>query len=290
MATYNAAVTGHWQQMPYMAYQASRAGAPLFVWQQPTRVTIPADPTMRAFMAWEDSTYRAARRPADRMAYLGTVVTDFVGLVIPLPLLLPLLLVAVAMRNWWVRFAAATGAWVVAGMGLSAYFNPHYAAPLVAPLLVLQAAALRWLSRLQVRRVRLGHMLAVGVVVLWFLCGIGTTVGTLLAATPASRAAVAAEWPRQRLLIGDTLAHRFGPGLVIVRYGPEHGSGDEWVYNAARIDASPIVWARDLGEHENRSLLDFFPGRAAWIVDVDSDAGPFRVTRYRPLAEPAPTR
>jgi len=73
--------------------------------------------------------------------------------------------------------------------------------------------------------------------------------------------------------------------VVIVRYGPDHGVGDEWVYNAANIDASPIVWAHDLGDEQNRSLLAYFRDRAAWLVNVDTDAGPYRVTRYHPQAE-----
>jgi hypothetical protein len=248
-------------------------------------MAVSTDPTMRAFMAWEDSTYRAAREPAGRVAYLGSVVTDFLGLVIPLPLLLPLLLIPIAMRDWWTRFGVATSAWTVAGMGLASYFNPQYAAPYLALMLALYGACLRWLSRLGTRRVRLGTALAVSIVALWFLAGIGSTVRDFATTTPASRAADATEWPRQRRLIADTLARHFPRNVVIVRYGQDHGSGDEWVYNAANIDASPVVWARDLGDEGNQPLLDYFRDRAAWIVNVDSDYGPYRVTRYHPRAE-----
>jgi hypothetical protein len=36
-----------------------------------------------------------------------------------------------------------------------------------------------------------------------------------------------------------------GKQLVIVRNSTRHNPLDEWVYNAADIDVSEIVWARD---------------------------------------------
>ncbi|HLK21292.1 MAG TPA: hypothetical protein VKT81_20215, partial [Bryobacteraceae bacterium] len=54
-----------------------------------------------------------------------------------------------------------------------------------------------------------------------------------------------------------------------VRYSPRHMFQDEWVYNAADIDGSRVVWARDLGAEENEKLLRYYPGRTALLLESD---------------------
>ena len=41
----------------------------------------------------------------------------------------------------------------------------------------------------------------------------------------------------------------------------------QWIYNDADIDASRIVWARDMGEERNGELEKYFIGRKVWMVD-----------------------
>lgn len=41
----------------------------------------------------------------------------------------------------------------------------------------------------------------------------------------------------------------------------------QWIYNAADIDASPVVWARDMGGQENQALLKYFHDRQVWLLD-----------------------
>jgi hypothetical protein len=52
----------------------------------------------------------------------------------------------------------------------------------------------------------------------------------------------------------------------------------QWIYNAADIDGSPVVWARDLGPEQNRALMDYFRGRMVWLVDPNVQ--PARITPY----------
>jgi hypothetical protein len=86
-----------------------------------------------------------------------------------------------------------------------------------------------------------------------------------------------------RIAINRSLAEAPGKQLVFVRYGPRH-LFDEWIHNAADIDASRVVFAGDLGAQENETLRRYYPDRTAWILEPD--AHPPQLTPY-PAATPA---
>jgi len=66
------------------------------------------------------------------------------------------------------------------------------------------------------------------------------------------------------------LSQRPGKQLVIVHYSPEHSPDQEWVYNAADIDASKVVWAREMDAASNAQLLAYFKDREVWLLNADS--------------------
>jgi hypothetical protein len=76
--------------------------------------------------------------------------------------------------------------------------------------------------------------------------------------------------PERRIEINRQLAQASGKQLVFVRYWPQHTFQDEWVYNAADVDGSRIVWARDLGSTENELLQRYYPDRKAWLLEPDA--------------------
>jgi hypothetical protein len=79
-------------------------------------------------------------------------------------------------------------------------------------------------------------------------------------------------WPRGNLERAGILYQLRGiPGeqLVIVRYGPDHDVNREWVWNLASIDSAKVIWARDMGDAQNRELLDYFNSRRVWQLDAD---------------------
>jgi len=57
-----------------------------------------------------------------------------------------------------------------------------------------------------------------------------------------------------------------GLHLVFVKNRTDQNETD-WVYNAADIDASEIVWACDQGPASNQELINYFGTRKVWIVD-----------------------
>ena len=67
--------------------------------------------------------------------------------------------------------------------------------------------------------------------------------------------------------IKSDLEGRTGKHLVIVHHQYHEVPSIDWVYNAADIDSSKVVWARDMGFLKNRELIAYYPDRQVWYVD-----------------------
>jgi len=73
----------------------------------------------------------------------------------------------------------------------------------------------------------------------------------------------------ERAHIAAGLEKLQGKQLVIVRYSSSHDPYDEWVYNAADIDGSKVIWAREMDSAEDRDLLHYYKDRRVWLVQPD---------------------
>jgi hypothetical protein len=87
-----------------------------------------------------------------------------------------------------------------------------------------------------------------------------------------------AHYGTDRARIEAQLQQLPGKELVIVRYTPEHNPLDEWVYNAADIDGSKVVWAREMDAVDNLELFHYYPDRKVWLAEPD--AQPASVSPY----------
>src|SRR5262249_60399154 len=83
--------------------------------------------------------------------------------------------------------------------------------------------------------------------------------------------------PEGRNAIQERLDAVPGQHLVFLHRETKLRSGT-WVHNAADIDNSPIVWARDLGSEENEELKRYYPDRTVWLFEPD--VRPPKLTRY----------
>lgn len=208
------------------------------------------------------------------------------------PLYLALAIFLAGIRGYRSGWVAVTLALFALGVNFFPAFQEHYVAACACLFVLASVAGLERLSRWTIGGHRAGREAAW---ILMALCaaefGLWYTVH-LFDTTPVSRALEPYEtWdvvnhgnPERRIFVRDALERIPGRLLVLVRYSARHRFQDEWVYNRADIDASRIVWARDLGPVENRKLTAFYPGRT--VLVLEPDVRPPRLGPYAADSEP----
>jgi hypothetical protein len=268
MGYYNFRVTGNPLRMPYLVHEETYAAAPSFLWQSPrTELTYRHKELQDFWLGWVMPMYSHQRSaPGFLEGAWWKMRTVLLGCFPTLIVVLPLLGLAWSWRtNRWTRVALALiGAFSLAllpTIGIA----PHYVAPVFGLIFVLELAGIRQLRLWRWRGRTAGRLLVQGILALWLIWLIPKTI-------QLARADRSEEWRAQisqRANILDQLQREPGLHLVIVRYGPNHNTHAEWVYNQADIDASKVVWAREMDEDHNRRLLEYFKDRRVWLLEPD---------------------
>jgi hypothetical protein len=263
IAYYNRSITGFASLMPYWIHDRIYTIAPPFLW-----MSLAAEPhynhaVIREY--WTGFGLDEYTRQMD-VARLGetlrTKVVVFWRFYVGVLWTAPCIAVVLALRTPWIRLAAATSIWFFVVLLGETYTLAHYAAPIAGILFVLIAAGLRRMSVVRVRRRPVGR----AAVVCLCIASVGSLAGQIVLRKRPHDA-----WDQVRARVLSELTATAEPDLVIVRYGSKHDPDDEWVFNTADIEASPVVWARDMSRDENRELVDSFRGRRVWLLEVDMD-------------------
>ena len=273
MAYYNYRVTGDPLRLPYVEHDAQYAVTTPFLWLEPH-----PEPTYRhaAIREWavgyQYDLYLRQQTLAGFLTEARAKAVELLRLIIP-PVMLPLAIVIglIPGRRWRRGRVLAAVACAVVGVGLLSEIVvwPHYAAP-VLPLFVLLGVlgvgrTSTWLERRLGRRGLAAWAPAVLVVaVLATSCGTAINVVT----SDAWRYRDGPAYRRAEMVAA--LEAEPGDDLVFVRYGASRNLDNEWVYNAADLGAAPVIWARDMSAARNAQLMEWYPGRRAWIVDIDA--------------------
>ncbi len=255
-------VTGSAFRMTYVVNRAQYAIAPYFFWQKPNPEPDYRHPAMREFYHWELGLYQAnltplgfMRRTADKLSlwwsfYLGPLLT------------IPLFAFPYVLRDRRMRFPLIVLAIFVLGLALEVFNFPHYFAPATSLLYLVLIQCMRHLRLWQWKQKPVGLALVRSIPML------ALAMVILRVGAAALHAPIEPAWPRgnlERAHIGKCLAARPGKSLVIVSQHPILVD-KEWVYNDADIDASNVVWARDMGEPSNTELAEYFRGRHIWML------------------------
>jgi hypothetical protein len=282
MAYYNYRVFGDPLTLPYQVNRTTYASAPVFLWQQPRREPVYRHRVMRDFYTnWELADFRRAQTPAGFLRgsakKLAIVVFFFFGMA----LLPPLIMLPRVLRDRRVRFLLAAGGVFAVGLSMNAWLFPHYVAPFACAIYVVLLQAMRhlrvWRPGNQPVGLALVRAVAIACVI---LAGLRLYAGPLHLSIPRSPTLWYGTEPfgLPRARIQAELERHSGPQLAIVRYAPDHAPFDDWVYNAADINRSKVVWAREMEKRNSLPLLNYFRDRTAWLVEPDSN--PPRISPY----------
>jgi hypothetical protein len=194
-----------------------------------------------------------------------------------------------------VRFLVVCVLVLAVGMMIEIFLLPHYLAPFTAAFYAIGLQAMRHLRLWRPEGQPVGSAIVRLTVVFCFvLAGLRLYAAPLhlrLAQWPAS------EWSGtwygpghfgvERANLEAGLEQLPGRQLVIVRYSSDHNPFDEWVYNAADIDNSKVIWARGMDTANDLELIHYYRDRKVWLVQPDkqpTEISPYTVSGLESVA------
>lgn len=264
MARYNWRVTGHAALPPY-AYDARlHDRAAMFLWQTP-----------KPAIHYDNAEMENFYNQYERLAYDRTWITlksvfadkwEHCSLAFLWPacwLLVPG--VFFLYRDARFRFLLVTLLSVLFGYCLVVWPGPHYIAPAAAILFAVLAQSIRHLRTIRIFGRPIGAALSRAL-----LLALVFDVSLLVVQSLGDSQG----WGGWGLSDRADLLHELettpGKHVVLVRYGPDHSVHEEWVFNAADIDGSKVIWARDLPGEVNDQLFRYYPDRTIWLAQPDT--------------------
>jgi putative component of toxin-antitoxin plasmid stabilization module len=275
-AYYYYRVTGNPFRMTYQVNRATYATAPYFIWQNARPEPQYRHAVMRRLYRRElgefneNETVRGyLRRTAVKLGSCWRVYFNPI-------LTLGLFALPWVFRDRRMRFPLYAMGFFILGLSVETFLLPHYVAPALGLIYILLMQCMRHL-----RFWKFGTRPS-GATLVRMIPALSVAMLVIRLMLIASSVHIEA-WPGgnlERAKVVQELDREPGPQLVLVRYKPDHIVDVDDVYNSADIDASKIVWARDMGEPDNQELLNYYRNRSAWLYEPDQS--PPRLVPYSP--------
>jgi len=281
MGYYDLRVFGNPTTLPYTVNRANYALAPYYVWQKPRPEPAYRHAEMRRFYEVDElkDYYRVHSRT--RFPFITLVkalrgILFFSGVVfLPALFMLPW-----ALRDRRIRFLVICLIVLACGMTIEIYLFPHYLAPFTAAFYAVGMQSMRHLWQWRPGGQPVGmSMVRVTVSICVLMAGLRVFDRQIQCPVPGYPFSTwICNWfgpdhfVSEREKVWGALAQNPGGQLAIVRYSPGHNPVDEWVYNGADIDASKVIWARDMDQASNAELIRYYRDRKVWLVQPDSPA------------------
>jgi hypothetical protein len=253
MAYYNFRVTGDALTLPYQAHEKQYAVAAAFLFQPARPVPEYHHKELKDFWAgWDVEVLRIheAKPALYWTVQMASLVPFFLGIG---PELLAILVALWAWRVREIRLALIATVLFFLPLFFAKAFPAHYVAPMTAVFLLAVTLALQRLGT------KTRFLLAC------ILLATAVEFALAIIHPPSDFILEQREFAAKRSAILSELRSLPGDHLVIVQYAPGHNVREGWIYNAADIDGSRVVWAHDMGALKNKELTGYYPARTVWL-------------------------
>jgi len=259
-------VTGNPFVMTYSVNRGTYARGQYFLWQASRPERVYRHPAMQKFYDDEYRYFEEGRTPKGFFKHLPDKAFTFWKFYLGPFLTIPLLALPYILRDRRMRFPLFASIVFLLGLAVETFFYGHYFAPATGLLYLFLIQGMRHLWTWQWRGKPVGSALVRAIPV---LC---CAMAILRVTAVIAHAQIEPAYPRgnlERVNIVRSLENLPGQHLILVRYAKDHIPEHDWVYNNADIDASKIAWAWDMGEPDNRELLQYFKTRRVWLIEPD---------------------
>jgi hypothetical protein len=275
LAFYNYRVTGGIFQLPYGLHEKTYSVSPLFIWEE-----LPPTPGYRHDIIREFHASFELPVYLEKRSFRGFISRNFAALMFFLffgwgIFAIPLFgafrsLVPWVWRNRWGRIALSVYVVFATGIMVAIHNRLHYWAPITALNYFFVIQGIR-LWRFRDRRV--------GQLVPFLVSAMAATLLAILVyRSIGSTDDLSPNRQRARLL--RQLNASKEKHLIVVKYGPHHSYQNDWIFNGANIDASKVVWAREMEMPQNCKLINYFKDRVIWLLEIDRDEDPVKLRPY----------
>ncbi len=277
--------------LPYTINRTTYATAPYYVWQAPRPEPHYRHEEMRRFYQIDelDDYNRNHSVPGFfTMTIVKAVRTlyFFTGMA----LIPPLFMLPWAIRDRRMRFMVISLVILACGTAIEIFLFPHYLAPFTAAFYTVGLQSMRHLYVWTPGGQPVGRAMTRSLVAICVLM-VGLRLFNKQLNCPVPERPVSTwvlnwfgpdHFVTQRSVVQRQLEQYTGGQLAIVRYAPDHDPLDEWVFNAADIDGSKVIWARSMDPDNDLQLIHYYGQRKAWLIQPDSS--PNEITPY-PVSE-----
>lgn len=265
--------------LPYTLNRAQYAVTPYYVWQsQRPEPTYRHDSMRRFYHSAELTDFNKSHSLSGFVPHVllnATIVMLFFAGPVLFP---PLIMLRRVFLDRRIRFLVLCVLILIPGMVIEIYLIPHYVAAYTAAFYAIGLQAMRHL------RVWTPEHKPVGLQIVRIIVTLCVVLAVARVFTVSLHLKVA-EWPAgewslmwygpehfgtERAQIEAGLERLPEKQLVLVQASDKRESLDQWVYNAADIDSSKVVWANDMAPADNLQLIQHYPDRKVWLVQMDT--------------------